>query len=125
MVVRYIPEFSRYTQAELDREVNAVGWSMQDWKEMISEKFPDVRIFETRKIKVDNQPAQLAVAMNSYETIRAKLYGKNMFFYRITPGLAWHFTAGASGGTPREAEQNFEYWKPTFLRIISSFVFEN
>lgn len=125
IVVGYVPQLSRYTQAQLDRETNAARWSKRDWEEMLSEKFPDMHIFETGKIKVDNRPAQSAVAMYSYETIKAKLYGKSMFFYRVTPGLTWHFTCLAIGGTFSEAEQNFEYWKPTFLRIVSSFVFEN
>ena len=125
IVVRYVSELSRYTQVELDGEVNASEWSKRDWEKMLSEKFPDVHIIETRKIKVDNRPAQSAVAMYSYETIKAKLYVKSMFFYKVTPGLTWHFTCGAGGGTYREAEQNFEYWKATFLRIVSSFVFED
>lgn len=125
IVVGYVPELSRYTQAELDRDVNTAKWSKPDWEEMLSENFPDVHVFETRKIKVGNRPAQSAVAMYSYETIKAKLYGKSMFFYRMTPSLTWHFTCLAVGGTYNGAEQNFEYWKPTFLRIVSSFVFEN
>ena len=125
IVVRYVPELSRYTQAELDREFNTARWAKRDWEEMLSEKFPNVQIFDMGKIKVDNRPAQSAVATYTYETIKAKLYGKSIFFYRITPGLTWHFTCLAVGGTYNGAEQNFEYWKPTFLRIVSSFVFEN
>lgn len=125
IVVGYVPKLSRFTQAELDREVNTARWSNQDWEEILSEKFPDVHVFETRKIKVDNRPAQSTVAIYTYETIKAKLYGKSMFFYRVTPGLVWHFTCSAEGVTYREAEQNFEYWKTTFQRIVSSFVFEN
>jgi len=125
IVVRQVPELSKSTQREINKEISSETWSKKYWEEVMSSKFSEVFVHETKKIKVDNRPAQFATIMMSYETIQAKIYSKNVNFITMSPGWFWHFGSAAGGVTQGEADHSFQYWTPTFFRVISSFVFEN
>lgn len=123
-VVRYVANLSKITQKELNNDLYSETWSNQDWEEALSDKFPDTVVYETKRIRVDNQPAQLAITGHSYETSHVKVYMKSMNFVTMTPGYFWIFGCGAGGESKKEADQSFKYWEPTFNKIFSSFVFE-
>ena len=124
IVVRQINQTAKLTQREINRDIESEIWSKKDWVEILSPKFSDAIIYEVKKVKVDNQPAQFATTLNPYETIQGKIYLKSINFITMTPGCFWHFACGAGGDSQSEAQKNFHLWEPTFLRIFSSFVFE-
>lgn len=118
------PATSQSTQKEINNDIHSRAWSEEDWKSLYAEKFPDIIAYETKKVKIDNQPAQFAVVTMSYENIFGKGYVKCMTFVTATPGLFWHFSCGAWGETQTEAQRNFQRWEITFEGILSSFVFK-
>jgi hypothetical protein len=124
IVVRQLPETAKLTQKDINRNLDSEVWSRKDWVEILSPKFSDATIYEVKKIKVDNQPAQFATTLYPYETIQGKIYLKSINFITMTPGYFWHFGCAAGGSSQSEAQKNFQIWEPTFLRIFSSFVFE-
>lgn len=79
----------------------------------MSPKFSDAIIYEVKKVKVDNQPAQFATTLYPYETIQGKIYLKSINFITMTPGYFWHFACGAGGDSQSEAQKNFHLWEPT------------
>jgi hypothetical protein len=124
IVVRSVPESVMYTQKEINKDIDSGVWTRRDWIDAFSSKFPNITISEAKRIRIDNQPAQFAVSIMPYEVMEEKIYMKSMNFITISPGCFWHFGCSAAGKTVNEAMINFEYWKPVFLKIFSSFVFE-
>jgi hypothetical protein len=124
IVVRRMPELAKLSQKEIDAEAFAAPMSEAEWKELLGDKFPDFKIRESRLTKVDNQPAQFAVNEMSYTTVAASVYGVQMQFITMTPGLFWNFGCGSGGQNLRTADLTFQKMRPTFTAILSSFVFE-
>jgi hypothetical protein len=124
IVVRRAPELARLSQKEINAEAFAAPMSEVEWKELFGDKFPDFKIRENRLTKVDNQPAQFAINETSYATVAATVYGVQMQFITMTPGLFWHFGCFAGGLSLRIANMTFQKVRPTFTAILSSFVFE-
>jgi len=124
IVVRRMPELAKLSQKEIDAEAFVAPMSEAEWKELLGDKFPDFKIRESRLTKVDNQPAQFAVNEMSYTTVAASVYGVQMQFFTMTPGLFWNFVCGSGGQNLRTADLTFQKMRPTFTAILSSFVFE-
>jgi hypothetical protein len=124
IVVRRVPELGRASQKEIDAEMFAAPMSEADWKELLSDKFPDVKIRECRLTKVDNQLAQFAVNEMSYTTVGASVYAVQMQLVTMTPGLFWNFGCVSVGQNSQTANVTFLKMRPTFTAILSSFVFE-
>jgi len=119
-----MPELAKLSQKEIDAEVFAAPMSEAEWKELAAGKFPDFKIRESRLTKVDNQPAQFAVSELSYTTVAATVYGVQMQFITMTPGLFWNFGCVSGGPNLQTANMMFQRMRPTFTAILSSFVME-
>ena len=124
VVVRRVPELGRLSQKEIDAEIFAAPMSEAEWKEQLSNKFPDVKFRERRIIKVDNQPAHFALNEMSYTTVAGSFYFEQMQFVTMTPGLFWNFGCGSGGQNSQTAHLTFQKMRQTFTAILSSFVFE-
>lgn len=124
IVVRPTLNLVRLSQKEIDESMFAAPMSDAEWKELAGDKFPDFKVRERRLTKVDNRPAQFAVNEMSYSTVAATIYGVQMQFITMTPGMVWHFSCIAGGANLAIANMNFQRVRPTFISILSSFVFE-
>jgi len=124
IVVKHKAELSTMTKKELKKEIEADVLAPKDWRDLLEEKFPDVRIYGTKKIKIDNWPGYFSIYESSYEAMQLKIYVKGINYITFTPGFFWHLGCGGTGRTPKEAHNSYEYWQPTMNRIFSSFVFE-
>lgn len=124
VVARRMPELARMTQRELNSELEK-PFSPTDWKDAIGAKFPDVAVIENRLTKVDNRPVQFAVARLSYTTPSASISAQNVNIVTLSPGIFWHFACGVGASTATGASAEYVRWRPVFMQIISSFVFEN
>jgi hypothetical protein len=124
IVVRRVPDLAKLSQKEINESIFSAPMSDAEWKELAGDKFPDFKVRERRLTKVDNQPAQFSVAEMSYSTVAASIYGIQMQFITMTPGLFWHFSCFAGGVNAEFANVNFQRVRPTLISILSSFVFE-
>ena len=125
IVVRSFPDIAGMTQKQLDDEISAGGpLSAADWQEMIGGKWPDMKLIETKLVKVDNQLAYFGVIEFCHETLDRKTYLKDMLLMTFTPGKSWFLTCSAKGSAKEEAGMSFNHWESTFHRIMGSLVFE-
>lgn len=125
IVVRPVPETKSMTQEELNKLImENASPSKAYWKKIYGHKWSDVRVFDSRKIKVDNQPAYLGLCEFSHTTLDRKTFTRNYALMAFTPGYVWVFTCMGKGNTIKEARISFKYWKSTFQRILGSLVFE-
>ncbi len=123
IVVRRVPELKDYTQRELNDDLKS-AYTENDWRDLMGDKFPDMRVIEARTTRVDNRPAQYAVLEYSYEAVTVKVFGRSMNIFTASPGLIWHFSCMAGGNSWRRAHQSYAHWETAFVRILSSLVFE-
>ena len=125
IVVRSFPEITEMTQKQLNEEISGGGaFSAADWKEMLGGKWPEMKLIETKIVKVDNQPAYLGIVEFCHETLDRKTFVKDMLFMTLTPGQMWIFTCTAKGATSEESRISFDHWQSIFQRIMGSLVFE-
>ena len=125
IVVRSFPDIAGMTQKQLNEEISGGGaLSSVDWKEMIGGKWPDIKLIDTKLVKVDNQLAYLGVIEFCHETLDRKTFVKNMLLMTLTPGKSWFFTCSAKWSTKEESRMSFDHWESTFQRIMGSLVFE-
>ena len=125
IVVRAFPEIAAMTQKQLNEEISGGGaLSAPDWKEMLGGKWPDMKLIDTKIVKVDNRPAYLGIVEFCHETLDRKTFVKDMVLMTFTPGYLWWFTCTAKGATVEESRISFDRWQLTFQRIMGSLVFE-
>ena len=125
IVVRSVPETKGMSQKQLNGEISRGGAISPDyWKKEFGHKWPDVKVVNSRIVKVDNQPAYLGIVELSHETLDRRTFVKNMSLMAFTPGYGFMFTCVAKGATIEEARKGFKYWQSTFQRIMGSLVFE-
>lgn len=125
IVVQNLRETANTSQQDLNTEISSTTLTAEDWKQMMGQKWPDFRLIESRHVKVDNQPAFYAVVEHSHQTVDRKTYIKGAVLATLTPGHTWIFSCAGKGDTRSEADDSFQYWKPTFDRILGSLVFES
>ena len=125
IVVQNLPDTANTSQNDLNTEISRTILTADDWKQMMGEKWPDFQLVESRHVKVDNQPAFYAVVEYSHQTVDRKTYIKGAVLATLKPGRTWSFSCAGKGDTRAEANDSFQYWKPTFERILGSLVFES
>lgn len=125
IVVQTLRETAGTSQQDLNAEISKTTLTAEDWKQMMGQKWPDFRPIESHHVKVDNQPAFYAVVEHSHQTVDRKTYIKGAILATLTPGHTWIFSCVGKGDTRSEANDSFQYWKPTFDRILGSLVFES
>jgi hypothetical protein len=125
IVVQSSPETKGSNQSALNAEISSTTLTASDWKEMMGQKWPDLRVVESKHVKVDNQPAFYAVEEHSHQTVDRTTYVKGAMLTTLTPGHVWTFACAGKGDTKSEAQESFRYWEPTFNRILGSLVFES
>lgn len=123
ILVKTAPEFSGMKQKELNRMIQTESLSASDWAAMLG-KWPDLKVIESRKVKVDNQPAYFGLVEFSHETFDRKAFVKGQQWVTFTPGEYWQFGCAGKGATIEEARRSYEYWLPVFKKMMGSFVFE-
>lgn len=125
IVVRPFPEIAKMTQKQLNEEISGSGaLSAADWKQMLGGKWPEMKLIDTKIVKVDNHPAYLGIIEFCHETLDRKTFMKDMLLMTLTPGQSWFFTCSAKGATREESRISFDHWQSTFQRIMGSLVFE-
>lgn len=125
VVILDVPQLGQHSQKELNNAISTEPFSKQDWLEMLGDKFSDIKIIESKTVKVDNQPAYFSIATFSYEVLAAKVWAQNMNLVTYRPRQTWNFTCAAGGATPEDMRKSFEHWQSILSRILSSIVFEN
>jgi hypothetical protein len=125
IVVQTLRETANTSQQDLNAEISESTLTAEDWKQMMGQKWPDYRVIESHIVKVDNQPAFYAIVEHSHQTVDRKTYIKGASLTTFTPGHTWFFGCAGKGDTRIEANDSFQYWKPTFERILGSLVFES
>ena len=123
ILVKAAPDFSRMKQEELNRMIQAAPLSASNWAEMLG-KWPDMRVIESKNVKVDNQPAYFALVEFSHETFDRNVFIKGGHWVTFTPGTYWQFGCAGKGATIEEARRSYDYWLPVFKKVMGSFVFE-
>lgn len=123
ILVKTAPEFSGMKQEELNRMIQTESLSASDWAAMLG-KWPDLKVIESRKVKVDNQPAYFSLIEFSHETFDRKALVKGQQWVTFTPGEYWQFGCAGKGATIEEARRSYEHWLPVFKKMMGSFVFE-
>ena len=126
IVVRRAPELAKLSRKELLADsLLSPNWSADDWREMFSDVFSNLKIIESRLTKASNYPVQFAIVEGEQETVAAKIHMVMAQFMTITPGVFWNFGCSAGGTTLEQARQTFQQMRPQLLGILSSFVFED
>jgi hypothetical protein len=125
IVVRSFPEIKEMTQTQLNEEIIGGGeLTATDWKGMLGGKWPEMKLIDTKIVKVDNQPAYFGIIEFCHETLDRKTFMKDMLLMTLTPGRMWIFTCSAKGTSIEESRISFDHWQSTFQRILGSLVFE-
>lgn len=125
IVVGKFMDLENVSQNQINALFSEIEFSDLGYEKEMQKKWPDYRITESKKVKVDNQPAFYFVCESSNETVDRKTFIKGITLFTFTTGLVWTFNCAGKGDTLAEANESFKYWKPTFDRIIGSLVFEN
>lgn len=124
VVVRELPESATYSQKDLNKNIEIEIWEDDEWFDALSANPSDTKIFDKKIIRINKRPAQYAVSVTPFQIKDTRIFMKSMNFIAMSPGYVWRFGCGAAGKTEGEAAFAYEFWKPAFERIFSSFVFD-
>jgi hypothetical protein len=117
------PQTGAKAQEQLNKEMDAVEMKPSDWLQRLEGTFPDVKILETAKIRIQNQPAHLVVMESGYQNVGRKTFVHNVLVTTLTPGLVWNLGCGTVASSARKARDGFGYWRPIFQGILRGFIF--
>lgn len=123
ILVKTATELSAMKQEELNRRIQAESLSASDWATMLG-KWPDLKVIESKKVMVDNQPAYFGLIELSHETFDREVFIRGLHWITFTPGEYWQFSCAGKGATIEEARRSYEHWFPVFKKMMGSFVFE-
>jgi len=123
VIVHAAEEYVGLTQAQLD-------WGMQNhpfYVEYVTEGLPThltgVEVRDALATRVGNRPARMAtVAATDPKTQTQQVM---LVFVSRTPGRVWHLTCAAWGADARAADAAFAARRVDFLRLFSTFYWDN
>lgn len=123
VVARPNAELSGMTQAALNREIESLPIDQVSWAEYIGIPPSQVRVIETRRVRIHDVPAVLGVLETTLENLEGKFTRKQIAALTFTPGLIWSLNCGASTFKADEARSRFAELQPIYNKIFGSFAF--
>ncbi len=123
VAVHAAPEFEGLQQDQLDWSINNHPWFAEDWATTLADRFTDITVKDMTKTKMSNRPVHLATIVGT-EIGAPNTRTVSMMFYSRAPGRIWHVACGASGPDERAAQAAFNARRIEFLRILSTFAWE-
>lgn len=120
-----VPDLRALRQDQLDWAVNNHGFGIEGWTAVLAEQFTDVAVREQGPTKLGARPIHAAVAAVTDAAVTAMPYNVILTFLAQTPGRQWQFICTAMGADQRAADAGFGVRRIEFLRMMSTFVWEN
>ncbi len=107
VVVRATPALARMTQAELNREAEALPTSHDAWAGYVGVAPSQVVVVESRNGRVQDTPALIAVVETSLENLQGKYLRKATVAMMLKPGAIVTLNCGATSFSATEARARF------------------
>lgn len=123
VLARVNSEISGMSQEVLNREVESLPQDQNSWAEYLGLPSSQVRVIESRIAKIIDIPALIGVIETNLETLEGKYLRKQIVVLMFTPGTIWSLNCGASSFNAEEARFRFGVLKPSFNKILGSFMF--
>ena len=123
VVARANSEISNISQTILNQEVEALPQDQDSWAEYLGLPRSQVRVIESRIARIINIPALIGIIETKLETLEGKYLRKQIVVLTFTPGTVWSLNCGASSFNAEEARFRFDVLKPSFNKILGSFMF--
>lgn len=116
-------ELRSLSQTQLNREIEQAETDTPSWAEYLGLPTAQVRVIESRRARIHDIPAIVAVAETRLENLQGNFLRKQTLAMTFTPGYVWSLNCGASSFSADEARSRFALLQPTFSKIFGSFVF--
>jgi len=123
VLVRVNPEINDMSQDELNRLIESLPQDQDSWAEYIGLPSSQVRVIESQIAKIIDIPALIGVIETNLETLEGKYLRKQIVVLAFTPGTIWTLNCGASSFNADETRSRFNILKPSFNKILGSFMF--
>jgi hypothetical protein len=123
IVVSPNKEIIGMTQEQLNREIETLPQSQTGWAGYINLPISQVRVIESRIARIGGIPALLGVIETKLENLEGKYTRYQIVVVTLKPGEIWSLNCGASSFKEDEAKARFNFLRPTFDKILGSFMF--
>lgn len=123
VVARPNSEIVGMSQTQLNREIESSPQDQASWAEYVGLPVSQVRLVESRIGKIFDTPALVGVIETTLENLEGKYMRKQIVALTFRPGIVWSLNCGASSFKSNEARSRFDALKPSFNKILGSFVF--
>jgi len=125
VVVRRVDGVPRSEIRQLERALSSGVLSDADWRDILGGIMTGMQVSERRSARVSNLPAQMAITSGSYENLNVRIWMSMINVVLIDRGRMFHAACGAGDGNPQGAMRAFEFWRPTLMAILGTWVIEN
>lgn len=117
------PEISNINQLTLNKEMESLPQSQNDWAGYIGLPVSQVRLISSRIGRVFNIPALIGIVETSIENLEGKYLRKQVAVLTFKPGVMWTLNCGASSFSSEESKTRFDKLEPIFNKVLGSFEF--
>jgi hypothetical protein len=125
------PSSTTQSQASLDQSLLANPISAEIWRKISGQGCSQYRLRSSSLCTVGRLPAYQALTECYITPIASQSdplgilgsYHVDITLVTLTPGLSWRLSCSGDGLSLEEADGSYNYWRPTFERIIQSFIF--
>lgn len=123
VVARASAELRAISQADLDREVEALPDDQSSWAGYVGLPVSQVVLIESRRARIIQIPALVGTIETSLENLEGKFVRKAVVALTLRPGMIWTLNCGATSFKAEEARSRFAALQSTFSKIFGSFAF--
>lgn len=125
VVARQNSELAGKSQTQLNQEVESLPQDHASWAEYTGLPVSQVRLIESRISKIYDTPALVGTIEATLENLEGKYTRKQIVVLTFRPGFVWSLNCGASSFASNETNARFDVLKPSFNKILGSFVFSH
>jgi hypothetical protein len=119
VVVKRFPKATSAKQSDID-QIFLVPPTPSEIEEVFSQANNDFKVSKAGTGTLHSHPAHIARV--KYKTAENS-YASGRVLMTATPGLTWTLSCSGLGGTPAEAEKNYQFWEGKINNLVSSFKF--
>jgi hypothetical protein len=119
VTVKEYPKAGNARQGEIDR-IFLVAPTIEELHEVLADGGRQLKVIKASTGTLDTRPIHVA-------RYRLQLGFDEFLFGQVamtaTPGLTWSVSCSGRGGSPEEAEKNYQFWQKGIEALMTSFRF--